>query len=628
MQTFRCRKPFEQPSVDTFANTRKIISVIILTMKSRANESRPRFLTRYFTTAFMALMAAFPQLSLAQGAASPAAGGLKLPAGFSSVVVAENLGRTRHLVVTPQADIYVRLARPVKGKGTLLLHETAGKADVVYGFGDATGTGIVLRDGYLYTASNTEVFRYKLDAKNRVAENAVPERIVTGLVAGNEHETKSLAMDAAGNLFVTVGAPSNSCQEQDRQRGSMGIKGCPLLATAGGVWMFKADKKDQTYADGFRYATGLRNVVGLDWNAQANKLFVMQHGRDQLNTIAPDYYNVKDNAELPAECMFALSQGDDAGWPYIYYDPMQKKKMVAPEYGGDGKRDTSAFLDPAAAYPAHMAPNGLVFYTGTQFPERYRNGAFIAFHGSWNRSPEPQAGYFVVFQPFKNGMPSGDCEVFADNFSGSPEKTASGRADHRPCGLAIGPDGSLYVSDDSKGSIFKITYNNGEKRTTGNALAASASDEAKAVKASNRSTKTIVKKTTSSNSAKSSTSSTAAKTSTTAASVKGSVAAGKMVYMQTCVTCHQPDGGGVQNMNPSLIKSSFVRGSKTTLINTVLNGMKGKEIGGETYHGVMPSMAYLSDKQIADVTTYVRNSFGNKGSAVTTSDVKRLRPKK
>jgi glucose/arabinose dehydrogenase len=157
--------------------------------------------------------------------------------------------------------------------------------------------------------------------------------------------------------------------------------------------------------------------------------------------------------------MFALKKGDDAGWPYLYYDLAQHKNILAPEYGGDGKTAAdSKYLEPAAAYPAHMAPNGLLFYTGNQFPEKYKNGAFIAFHGSWNRSPEPQAGYFVVFQPFKDGKPAGDWEIFADNFSGSPEKTASGRADHRPCGLAQGPDGSLYVTDDSKGFLYKITY--------------------------------------------------------------------------------------------------------------------------------------------------------------------------
>jgi glucose/arabinose dehydrogenase len=185
----------------------------------------------------------------------------------------------------------------------------------------------------------------------------------------------------------------------------------------------------------------------------------MQHGRDQLHDLFPDLYTTQQNALLPAECLYALRKGDNCGWPYIYYDQIQHKKILAPEYGGDSKKEggTNA-IEPAMAFPGHLAPNGLLFYTGSSFPERYKNGAFIAFHGSWNRAPEPQAGYFVVFQPFKNGKPDGDWEVFADGFAGSPEKTASGMAEHRPCGLAQSADGALYVSDDSKGAIYKITY--------------------------------------------------------------------------------------------------------------------------------------------------------------------------
>jgi glucose/arabinose dehydrogenase len=157
--------------------------------------------------------------------------------------------------------------------------------------------------------------------------------------------------------------------------------------------------------------------------------------------------------------MYELHKGSNCGWPYIYYDQFQHKKILAPEYGGDGKKTGGEDAqDPVVAFPGHLAPNGLLFYTGNQFPEKYKNGAFIAFHGSWNRAPEPQAGYFVVFQPFKNGKPDGKWEVFADNFSGGPALTASGRAQHRPCGLAQGPDGSIYVTDDSKGNVWKISY--------------------------------------------------------------------------------------------------------------------------------------------------------------------------
>jgi glucose/arabinose dehydrogenase len=239
----------------------------------------------------------------------------------------------------------------------------------------------------------------------------------------------------------------------------MGINPCPVLNDAAGIWMFKRDKLNQTQADGVHYATGLRNVVGLDWNNVTNTLFVMQHGRDQLHDIFPDMYTTEQSAQLPAECMYELHQGDNAGWPYMYYDQIQHKKILAPEYGGDGKKEADpSYIDPVVAFPGHLAPNGLLFYTGDMFPEKYKNGAFIAFHGSWNRAPEPQKGAFVAFVPFKDGKPSGDWEIFADNFAGPDGYTSPGKAKHRPTGLAQGPDGALYVSDDQGGTIYKIVY--------------------------------------------------------------------------------------------------------------------------------------------------------------------------
>ena len=393
-------------------------------------------------------------------APDPNNAGLKLPVGFGALVVAETGGHARHLAVTPQGTIYVKLNSLKNGKGILALHPAAnGKASASTGFGSYGGTGLYAKDGYLYASSDEEVFRYKLDAKGEVTNPAQPEKIVTGLINRQQHESKSVVLDNAGNIYVNIGGYANSCQVKDRQRGSMGIPNCPILESAGGIWQFRADKLNQSYADGTRFATGLRNVVGLDWNAQASQLFVMQHGRDQLHDNFPELYDDKQSAELPAECLYALNKGDNAGWPYLYYDGLKHQKMLAPEYGGDGKKTADPkYLEPAAAYPAHTAPDGLLFYTGTMFPEKYRNGAFIAFHGSWNRAPEPQKGYYVVFQPFKNGQPAGEWEVFADNFAGTAAKAAAGRADHKPCGLAQGPDGSLYVSDDKAGTIYRIIY--------------------------------------------------------------------------------------------------------------------------------------------------------------------------
>jgi glucose/arabinose dehydrogenase len=386
--------------------------------------------------------------------------GLVLPAGFGALQVADKIGKVRHLAVTASGDIYAKLMRAKGNNGILLLQDTNGdgKTEKVTGFGNFGGTGLTIKNGYLYASSDSEVYRYKLDAQQQVIDPVHPEKIITGLVFRWQHESKSVVLDNAGNIYVNVGAPSNSCQEQDRAKGSKGRFPCPILETAGGIWQFKADKLNQTYKDGVRYATGLRNVVGLDWNTSNDHLFVMQHGRDQLFEMFPEYYSATDGSELPAECMYMLEKGNDAGWPYIYYDPIQKKKMLAPEYGGDGKKTGGEkAIDPVVAFPAHLAPNGLLFYTGTQFPEKYRNGAFVAFHGSWNRSPL-QKGYFVAFVPFKDGKPSGEWEIFANNFAGITEVTSTGDAQHRPCGLAQGPDGSLYVSDDNTGRIYRIIY--------------------------------------------------------------------------------------------------------------------------------------------------------------------------
>jgi glucose/arabinose dehydrogenase len=379
---------------------------------------------------------------------------LTLPTGFSAAAIAENLGAPRHMVVTPQNDIYVHLARPKDGKGILVLHDDGSKTAIKSGFANYGGTGIAIKDGYLYASNNTSVFRYKLNDKNEVVNPDQPETIVTKLISRRMHEPKAICLDNDGNLYVNIGAYSNICSDYDKDK-----KGCSVLDSAAAIWQFKADKPNQTYGDGVRYAMGIRNVVGIAWNQQDNQLFVMQHGRDALHDLYPNLYTAKQSADLPAECMFALKKGDNAGWPYVYYDWMQHKNMLGPEYGGDGvKTADPKFIDPVAAYPGHFAPDGLLFYTGSQFPEKYKNGAFIAFHGSWNRAPEPQEGYCVVFQPFKDGKPDGKWEVFADGFAGA-DKSPSG-AKHRPCGLAQGPDGSLYVSDDQGGTIYKITYKN------------------------------------------------------------------------------------------------------------------------------------------------------------------------
>jgi glucose/arabinose dehydrogenase len=385
---------------------------------------------------------------------------ITVPAGFKTETVTGSLGSNRHLVVNSNGDVYVKLSKLKDGKGIFVLRKTGGTYKVINSFGNYTGTGIAIKNGYLYASSDAEVFRYKFNANNEIADPNNPEKIVTGLLNKGVHESKSIALDDAGNIYVNIGAPSNACQVSDRSAGSPGQDPCPILNNAGGIWQFKANKTNQSYEEGIRYATGLRNVVGLDWNSKESQLYVMQHGRDQLSQLYPDMFSNEESAELPAEEFFMVKKGSDCGWPYCYYDGQQKKKVLAPEYGGDGNKTgrCDGKEKPVMAFPAHWAPNALLFYTGKMFPGRYKNGAFIAFHGSWNRAPLKQAGYCVVFVPFDKGKPSGSYEIFANGFTGKESISGPGQAKYRPCGLAQGPDGALYISDSREGRIWKITY--------------------------------------------------------------------------------------------------------------------------------------------------------------------------
>ena len=192
--------------------------------------------------------------------------GLQLPTGFSALVVASNIGQARHIVVNKEGELYVKLDGDVKGKGILLLQDknNDGKAETITGFGDYGGTGMAIKNGYLYASSDNDVYRYKLDADGNVSDKSNPERIVTGLINRHHHSSKSITLDNDGNIYVNIGAPSNICAERGNDK--VGQMPCPLLDSTGGIWKFKADQLNQSYGNGVHYATGLRNVVGLDWN--------------------------------------------------------------------------------------------------------------------------------------------------------------------------------------------------------------------------------------------------------------------------------------------------------------------------------------------------------------------------
>jgi glucose/arabinose dehydrogenase len=394
-------------------------------------------------------------------ASAQAVDDLKLPTGFSATVVQEGQGAGRHLAVAANGDIYL-----ASRNGLSAMRDTNGdgKVDEVKSFGDVQGTGVEIFGDWLYVSDNVGVYRYALK-KGELAPAGVKEVVVDGFPMERQHADKTFTLDPKGTLYINVGAPSNSCQEQDRQPGSLGRNPCPILDHYGGVWVFDGNKLNQKASEGRRFATGMRNAVALEWNVGQNALYSVIHGRDSLDTLFPALYSSVDNATRTAEEFHRITDGGNYGWPYAFWDNKLKQRIVAPEYGGDGKKtanDTPAFKgkfpDPLVGFPAHWAPNDLVFYSGKSFPAKYRDGAFIAFHGSWNRAPEPQAGYQVVFQPMKNGKPSGDYEEFVNGFAGVMQDNNPRNARYRPVGLAVGPDGSLYIADSQKGRIWRISY--------------------------------------------------------------------------------------------------------------------------------------------------------------------------
>jgi glucose/arabinose dehydrogenase/mono/diheme cytochrome c family protein len=400
-------------------------------------------------------------------------GGLTLPAGFCATIFADGIGHARHLVVAPSGVVYVNTwsgryygdDTPHAGGFLVALQDTTGtgKADVNQRFGEtvqsggAGGTGIGLYKGALFAEINDKIVRYTLPAGSIVPQGP-PVPIVTGLPLTGDHPMHPFAIDRDGSLYVDVATPTNACQVQNRSLKSPGIEPCTELETRGGIWRYDANQANQAFSPAERFATGIRNAEGFAIDA-ADHIFLTQHGRDQLHANWPDLYKPEEEATLPAEELLLLRRGGDYGWPECYYDGIREKMVLAPEYGGDGGKKLGPCATksaPLASFPAHWAPNAMALYDERQFPVHYRNGVFIAFHGSWDRAPYPQGGYNVVFQALSGDHASGRCEVFADGFAGAVK--SPGQADHRPSGVAVGPDGSLYVSDDVRGRIYRIFY--------------------------------------------------------------------------------------------------------------------------------------------------------------------------
>ncbi|GAJ30429.1 c-type cytochrome [Acidomonas methanolica] len=418
-----------------------------------------------------------------------ATGGLSLSPGFCATIFADHLGHVRHMVMAPNGVLYVNTwsgryyrDEAVPPGGFLIAlqdtHQT-GHADTIQRFGDgiaegsAGGTGIAYYNGAIYAEENDRIVRFRLPP-GAIAPDARYDIVLSGMPLTGDHPMHPFIIDSRGTIFLDSGTATNACQAKNRMEGSKGLTPCTEAETRGGIWRYDANATGQVFSPAARYATGLRNGEGLAFDADG-QLYATQHGRDQLWQNWPKLYTPTQSAELPAEELVALKQNADFGWPECYYDGLRKQLVLGPEYGGDGghKQGVCATKSlPVAAFPAHWGPNDLLIDNAPAFPAAYRGGAFIAFHGSWNRSPMRQGGYNVVFQPLSHGKPSGDWIVFADGFAG--QYMEPGRAAFRPSGLAASPDGALFISDDLHGRIWRVTYQGAEPAKVATAQGTSA----------------------------------------------------------------------------------------------------------------------------------------------------------
>ncbi len=517
----------------------------------------------------------------------PDNGGLELPAGFRALVVADNLiaGRKvgndgdqlRFLAVAPNGDLYAKTFRG--GIIALRDNDGDGRFEEKHEFGSGGGTGIALHGDWLYHSSNSAVYRYKL-TPGQLLPAGEQETVISGLPDGHQHEAKSFAFGGAdGQLYVEIGSPSNAYGNPDRAYMAPGTPSkdpTEFLKTHGGWWRFDPDRLNQTQADGYHFSTGHRHMLAISWNRAAQSFYVVQMGRDQLNVVAPEYYDELDNAERVAEVMHKLTDGANFGWPYTYWDPIKKARMLSPEHGGDGRKraEPGKYPDPVIAFPAHWAPLQMSFYYADQFPAKYRNGAFMTFHGSWNRAPRPQEGFRVAFVPFdEKGNALGTYEAFALNSRG---------AKFRMGGMAVAPDGSLYISETDIGRIWRIIYT-GEN--VGPPVAVGEN-----------------------------------KISAAGPALINSP--GKTTYEQICATCHMADGSGAGQMQPALKNDAIIKGDPTQLIRVLLQGPAAVLPADRPKFGnVMPAFSILTNEQIADVLTYVRQNFGGGASKVTPAQV-------
>ncbi len=343
---------------------------------------------------------------------------LKAPPGFHISVFAEDVDGARMMGFSPGGVLLVSES----GEGNVVAlpdPKHAGKAartvTILSGLNEPHG--LAFYEGKLYVAENDKVRRYDWDEANLRASNPKP---LADLPAGGGHSTRSIVFNA-GKMYISAGSSCNVCIEKDPRRAA--------------VMEFNPDGNGQKI-----FAKGLRNAVGLAVNPKTDTVWATVNGRDWLGD------------DLPPDVIVDLGKnGGDFGWPYCYGG-----RVPDPNFTKPGDNRCQSVIPPKVQMQAHSAPLGLAFYEGSEFPAEYRNNLFVAFHGSWNRSVP--TGYKVVRVKLDDtGQPQGSVEDFITGWL-APGETKKGRWMGRPVGIVFGGDGAMYLSDDSAGVVYRITF--------------------------------------------------------------------------------------------------------------------------------------------------------------------------
>ena len=341
---------------------------------------------------------------------------LTVPPGFHVEIWAEDFRIPRFMMLGPSNEIILSDSdRAPRGCVYVIQPSTKDRKKIIEGLNQPFG--LAMLNGYLYVAENDSVKRYKYDSKAMTA--AVPgEEVVSLKGQGTHHWTRSLAFDSAGKyLYVGVGSGSNSSPGEDPRRAAI----------------------SRYSVDGWKheiFAAGTRNPVSIRWYPGTDTLWTGVQERDTLgDDLVPDYFT-------------HVQQGAFYGWPYAYIGPHED-----PMNKGVNPAMVAKTIAPDVLLGAHVAVLDFIFYTGKQFPAEYQGGAFLCFHGSWNRSK--RVGQSIAFVPFKNGQPSGPVREVLTGWMLGPDKV---EVWGRPVGLLQMPDGSLLISEDGNGRLWHLTY--------------------------------------------------------------------------------------------------------------------------------------------------------------------------